>query len=122
MSTNTIASILASSFGCSYHSIRVSNNKNLHGGLYLNDGVTYIIGDEAVIKNIERYDFGLPYSQEDSARKSQIILKGSVESKNLKKEKDMRAFRNGQIAAVLEENVLMRNIDLLEDIRRQLEI
>lgn len=87
MSTKNIASILSTSFGCSYHPVKVTNNKQLHGGLYLNDDTSYIIGEESAIKNIERYDFGLPYAQEDSIAKSQIIMKESPKSKIIKVDK-----------------------------------
>ena len=101
MSTKSIASILASSFGCAYQPVKASNNKGLHGGLYLNDDLSYIIGEEAVIKNIERYDFGLPYAQEDSIKKSQIIMKGSPELKDfeIKKPKPIPIHQWGMGAA-----------------------
>lgn len=76
LGTKVISSVLSSAFGLAFHPVTVTNNKGLHGGLYLNDDKCYILGDHAVIKNIERYDFGLPYSTEDCAGASKIVLKG----------------------------------------------
>lgn len=78
LGTKTISSVLSSAFGLAFHPVVVTNNKGIHGGLYLNDDKCYILGEHGVIKNIEHYDFGLPHGNEESAGTSKIVLKGEL--------------------------------------------
>jgi len=59
VATKQIASIVAAFHNQSVKPIYVTNNTNLHGGLYIN-GKGYLIGPESLIKNQSQYDFGVP--------------------------------------------------------------